>query len=65
MPLMRILFAGYLLLALPIHGILYLLTIRDPRFVDILAVKFKKCLPTPNKRFWGGNSYSPDTVAEG
>lgn len=48
-----------LLLFLPIHAILYILTIRDPRFIDIISVWLKKCLPVPNRSFWGGNSYIP------
>lgn len=48
-----------MLLFLPLHAIMYVLTIRDPRFLDILRVKAAKCLPVRNKSFWGGNSYSP------
>ena len=45
------------LLAIPIHGIAYTLTVRDNRFVDILLVRFGKCPLTLNHRFWGGDSY--------
>jgi len=48
-----------LLLFLPLHATLYVLTIRDPRFIDIVTVWTRKCLPVPNKSFWGGNSYIP------
>lgn len=41
------------------HPLLYILTIRDPYFVDIIRVYFTKTLPTRNKRFWGANSFSP------
>ncbi|GLS18037.1 hypothetical protein GCM10007874_10530 [Labrys miyagiensis] len=42
------------------HPILYMLTIRDPYFVEILRVKLTKTMPVRNKAFWGANSFSPD-----
>ena len=48
-----------LLLAVPLHGLSYWLTIIDNRFVDILMVRLSKCPPTRNRLFWGGDSYQP------
>ena len=42
-----------------IHGIAYLLTVRDARFVDIILVRFGRCPYTRNRSFWGGDSYTP------
>jgi type IV secretion system protein VirB3 len=39
------------LLVIPIHGIAYLLTVRDARFVDIILVRFGRCLFTRNRSF--------------
>jgi type IV secretion system protein VirB3 len=47
------------LLVIPLHGIAYLLTVRDARFVDIILVRFGRCPFTRNRSFWGGDSYSP------
>ena len=48
------------LLLIVTHPILYMLTIRDPYFVEILRVKLTKTMPVRNKWFWGANSFSPD-----
>jgi type IV secretion system protein VirB3 len=47
------------LLVIPIHGIAYLLTVRDARFVDIILVRFGRCPYPRNRSFWGGDSYTP------
>lgn len=48
-----------LLIILPLYGIGYYLTDRDPFWMSILGTKFQKCSPTMNKRFWKMDSYSP------
>ncbi|WQO31206.1 type IV secretion system protein VirB3 (plasmid) [Microvirga lotononidis] len=47
------------LLVIPVHAIAYILTVRDARFMDIVLVRFGRCPFTRNRRFWGGDSYSP------
>lgn len=49
----------YMLLVLPIHAVLYLVSIKDPGVFAEIAVWFKtngRCL---NKGFWGAASFSP------
>jgi len=46
------------LLALPIHGIAFLLALKDPRIFDLLLVKIRTSKPCPNRSFWGATSYS-------
>ncbi len=53
-------FSIYLLLLI-IHPLLYMLTIRDPYFVEIARVKLMRTWYVPNNMFWGANSYSTDS----
>lgn len=49
----------YMLLVAPIHGVLYLISIKDPGVFAEIAVWVRtngRCL---NKRFWGAASFSP------
>ena len=48
-----------LLLGIPVHALSYWLTVRDVRFMDVIATRFSKCPPTWNRSFWGGVSYGP------
>jgi type IV secretion system protein VirB3 len=47
------------LLFLPIHGLAYLLCLRDPRIFDLLFVRAAKTPPVPNAAFWKAKSYAP------
>jgi len=47
------------LLMIPVHGIGYVLTVRDNRFADVLMVSLSRCQRTLNRGFWGGDSYGP------
>ena len=47
------------LLLIPMHAASYVLTIKDARLVDIVRVRLSKCPGTRNRKFWGGNSYTP------
>lgn len=47
------------LLFLPVHGLAYLLCLRDPRIFDLLAARAMRTPPTPNSAFWGAKSYRP------
>jgi type IV secretion system protein VirB3 len=46
-----------LLVAIPLHLLGYLLTLRDDRIFEILLVKSTKC-PPRSRAFWGADSYS-------
>jgi type IV secretion system protein VirB3 len=46
---------------IPLHSIMYILTVRDPYFLEVLKIKLGKTFTTRNNPFWGGNSYSPDS----
>ncbi|VTY36579.1 Type IV secretion system protein virB3 [Xylophilus ampelinus] len=52
----------WLLGFLPIHGVLYLVCLYEPRFFDLLQLWGKTRLPamiSGNLRFWKANSYCP------
>ena len=47
------------LLFFPVHGLAYLLCLRDPRIFDLLFVRAAKTPPIPNAGFWRAKSYAP------
>lgn len=47
---------GAFLLAMPIHGIGYVLVLNEPKFFELLLVKGTKC-PPRSRAFWGVTSY--------
>lgn len=52
----------WLLGFVPIHGVLYLVCLYEPRFFDLLQLWGKTRLPamiSGNLRFWKANSYCP------
>lgn len=49
----------YLLLAAPVHGILYLISAHDPGVFAGMAVWAKTNSRCTNKAFWGAVSFSP------
>ena len=52
----------WLLAFLPIHGVLYLVCLYEPRFFDLLQLWGRTRLPAMlggNLRYWRANSYSP------
>lgn len=49
----------WLLLAAPLYAVLYAVTLKDPRFVDVFLVIASKTPTTPNRSYWGANSFSP------
>jgi type IV secretion system protein VirB3 len=51
----------YLLLAAPIHGVLYAISASDPGAFDALFMWLKTIGRSRNSRFWGGASFSPLT----
>ena len=48
-----------LLVALVIHGIGMLLSLREPRFVDLWLTRVRNCPRVKNYRLWRCNSYRP------
>lgn len=46
-----------LLVAIPLHLLGYVLTLRDDRIFEILLVRTSKC-PPRSRAFWGADSYS-------
>lgn len=40
-----------------VHGVGYLLCIKEPRFMELYINKFGKCNHCPNKNYYGANSY--------
>lgn len=53
---------AWLLAFVPIHGVLYLVCLHEPRFFDLLQLWGRTRLPAAlngNLRFWRANSYSP------
>jgi type IV secretion system protein VirB3 len=56
---------AWLLAFVPIHGVLYLVCLYEPRFFDLLQLWGRTRLPgmlSGNLRFWHANSYSPLTL---
>lgn len=51
----------YLLLAAPIHGVLYLISSNDPGAFDSVFMWMKTIGRCRNSRFWGAASFSPVT----
>lgn len=49
----------YLLLVLPIHGVLYLVGSSDPGIFDTMGVWVQTTARSTNKRFWGAASFAP------
>lgn len=49
----------YLLIAVPIHGILYLITVNDPGAFGSIFLWMKTIGRCRNSRFWGAASFSP------
>lgn len=49
----------YLLLVVPVHGIMYLVTANDPGVFDSILVWMKTIGRCMNKGFWGAASFSP------
>ena len=47
-----------LLVAIPLHLIGYILTVRDDRIFEIFMVRTSKC-PPRSRAFWGADSYCP------
>ncbi|MBN8828059.1 MAG: VirB3 family type IV secretion system protein [Sphingobacteriia bacterium] len=41
------------------HFLGYILSFKEPRFMDLFMVKMKKCNRCKNKIFHGANSYDP------
>ena len=48
-----------LLIAVPIHLILVVLSLIDVRFLDIATVVASKCPRSMNRAYWGSQSYAP------
>jgi type IV secretion system protein VirB3 len=46
-----------LLLAVPIHGLGYLVCLGEPRIFDLAYTKASKCGRCVNRRFWGATTY--------
>jgi len=49
----------YLLLVLPVHGVLYLISAHDPGVFGSIIVWMKTVGRCRNTRFWGAASFSP------
>lgn len=49
----------YLLLAVPIHGVLYLVTAHDPGAINAIFMWMQTIGRCRNSRFWGAASFSP------
>lgn len=45
--------------ALVLHSAGYLMSLREPRFLDLWIQKVSRCPRVPNYTRWGCNSYSP------
>ena len=53
---------AWLLAFVPIHGVMYLVCLYEPRFFDLLQLWGRTRLPAlvaGNLRYWRANSYSP------
>ena len=48
-----------LLVALVIHGLGMLMSLREPRFVDLWLTRVRNCPRVKNYRLWQCNSYRP------
>jgi type IV secretion system protein VirB3 len=45
------------LVAMVLHGIGYMLCLKEPRFLELYIMKFSKCNQCPNRTHYGANSY--------
>lgn len=45
--------------ALLLHGIGYLMCLREPRWLDLWIQKVNRCPRVPNHDYWRCNSYTP------
>lgn len=53
----------YLLLVIPIHGVLYAIGAHDPGIFDSIAMSAKTSWKCRNRRFWNGAaSFSPKSM---
>lgn len=48
-----------LLVALAVHAVGYVGSLREPRFFDLWITRLQTCPRVRNFSFWGGNSYRP------
>jgi type IV secretion system protein VirB3 len=53
----------WLLMCIPVHGICYLITLKDPRTFELLAMWARTTLGTliASRWYWSASSYSPLT----
>ena len=49
----------FLLIAVPVHLVLVVLSLIDVRFLDIAMVVASKCPRSMNRVYWGTQSYAP------
>lgn len=51
----------WLLMCIPVHGICYLITLKDPRTFELLALWARTTLGTliTSRGYWSASSYSP------
>lgn len=56
----------WLLMCIPVHGICYLITMKDPRTFELLALWARTTLGTQitSHWYWSASSYSPLTFRE-
>lgn len=57
----------WLLMCIPVHGICYLITLKDPRTFELLALWARTTLGTliTSRWYWSASSYSPLTFRRG
>lgn len=48
-----------LAIAVALHAIGYVGSLREPRFFDLWVTRLRSCPRVRNFAFWGGNSYRP------
>lgn len=49
----------HILVMLPIHGLFYVISLKDPRIFSLVMMKVKSLGYCRNRVFWKANSYSP------
>ena len=56
----------WLLMCIPVHGVFYLITLKDPRTFELLALWARTTLGTliASRWYWSASSYSPLTFRE-
>lgn len=56
----------WLLMCIPVHGICYLITLKDPRTFELLALWARTTLGTlfTSRWYWSASSYSPLSFRE-